>query len=115
MTPFYDPMIAKVIVHAPTRAQALAALDQALDDAVIIGPKTNLAFLRALLSSPEVREGAFDTGLIDANLGGSEPSLMPQMHAPCSPARVCCWPAAKRCAPRPSPLLILGGSRIRSN
>ena len=75
MTPFYDPMIAKVIVHAPTRAQALAALDQALGEAVIIGPKTNLAFLRALLSSPEVVSGAFDTGLIDANLArlGAEP------------------------------------------
>ena len=75
VTPFYDPMIAKVIVHAPTRAQALAALDQALDEAVIIGPKTNLAFLRALLGSPEVREGALDTGLIDANLArlGAEP------------------------------------------
>src|ERR1700734_646075 len=49
VTPYYDPMIAKVIVHGTTRAEALAALLTALDDAVIIGPKTNLAFLRGLL------------------------------------------------------------------
>ncbi len=68
VTPFYDPMIAKLIVHAPTRAQALAALNRALDEAIVIGPKTNLAFLRALLRSPEALEGSFDTGFIDANL-----------------------------------------------
>ena len=75
VTPFYDPMIAKVIVHAPTRAEALAALLKELDDAVIIGPKTNLAFLRALLRSPEFAAGTIDTGFIDANLGrlGAEP------------------------------------------
>ena len=49
VTPYYDPMIAKVIVHGATRAEALAALLNELDDAVVIGPKTNLAFLRGLL------------------------------------------------------------------
>ncbi len=68
VTPFYDPMIAKLIVHAPTRAQALAALNEALDQAIVIGPKTNLAFLRALLRSPEAQRGSFDVGFIDANL-----------------------------------------------
>jgi 3-methylcrotonyl-CoA carboxylase alpha subunit len=69
VTPFYDPMIAKLIVHAPTRTQALDALNKELDDAVVIGPKTNLAFLRALCRSPEVLSGMFDTGLIDSHLG----------------------------------------------
>jgi 3-methylcrotonyl-CoA carboxylase alpha subunit len=75
VTPYYDPMIAKVIVHGPSRAEALAGLIKELDDAVIIGPKTNLAFLRALLLSPEFRAGAIDTGFIDANLGrlGAQP------------------------------------------
>jgi 3-methylcrotonyl-CoA carboxylase alpha subunit len=68
VTPFYDPMIAKVIVHAGTRAEALAALIKELDDAVVIGPKTNLAFLRALLLSPEFAAGSINTGFIDANL-----------------------------------------------
>ena len=75
VTPFYDPMIAKVIVHGATRAEALAALVKAIDDAVVIGPKTNLAFLSKLLRSPEFEAGRVDTGFIDANLGrlGAQP------------------------------------------
>jgi 3-methylcrotonyl-CoA carboxylase alpha subunit len=75
VTPYYDPMIAKVIVHGATRADALAALLSELDAAVMIGPKTNLAFLRGLLRSPEFAAGTVDTGFIDANLGrlGAEP------------------------------------------
>ena len=75
VTPYYDPMIAKVIVHGASRAEALAALLKALDEAVVIGPKTNLAFLRGLLRSREFAAGAIDTGFIDANLGrlGAQP------------------------------------------
>jgi 3-methylcrotonyl-CoA carboxylase alpha subunit len=75
VTPYYDPMIAKVIAHGATRAEALAALVKALDEAVVIGPKTNLAFLSKLLRSPEFGAGTIDTGFIDANLGrlGAEP------------------------------------------
>jgi 3-methylcrotonyl-CoA carboxylase alpha subunit len=75
VTPFYDPMIAKVIVHGATRAEALATLASELDDAVVIGPKTNLAFLSKLLRSPEFESGRIDTGFIDANLGrlGAQP------------------------------------------
>ena len=75
VTPYYDPMIAKVIVHRASRAEALAGLIKELDDAVIIGPKTNLGFLSALLRSPEFQAGAIDTGFIDANLGrlGAQP------------------------------------------
>jgi 3-methylcrotonyl-CoA carboxylase alpha subunit len=78
VTPYYDPMIAKVIVHGMSRAEALAALLKELDDAVVIGPKTNLAFLRALLRSREFAAGAIDTGFIDTNLGG----LGAQPHPP---------------------------------
>ena len=75
VTPYYDPMIAKVIVHGADRAEALAGLLKELDDAVIIGPKTNLGFLRALLRSREFKAGTIDTGYIDANLGrlGAQP------------------------------------------
>ncbi len=75
VTPYYDPMIAKVIVHGATRAEALAALLTELDAAVIIGPKTNLAFLSGLLRSREFAAGTVDTGFIDANLGrlGAQP------------------------------------------
>jgi 3-methylcrotonyl-CoA carboxylase alpha subunit len=78
VTPYYDPMIAKVIVHGANRATALAALLKELDDAVVIGPKTNLAFLRALLRAHEFAAGTIDTGFIDANLGrlGAQPHPM---------------------------------------
>jgi 3-methylcrotonyl-CoA carboxylase alpha subunit len=68
VTPHYDPMLAKVIAHAPTRAQALDRLSHALGETVIAGPRSNLAFLRALLDSKEMRGGIVDTGLIERNL-----------------------------------------------
>jgi 3-methylcrotonyl-CoA carboxylase alpha subunit len=68
VTPFYDSMIAKVIAHGATREAALAKLDDALNKAIVIGPKTNLAFLSALLNAREVASGRYDTGFIDANL-----------------------------------------------
>ncbi len=68
VTPFYDSMIAKLIAHGETRKAALARLVEALQTAVVIGPKTNIAFLIALLTSPEVAAGGYDTGFIDANL-----------------------------------------------
>ena len=74
VTPYYDPMIAKVIVHGATRGEALAALVSELDEALIIRPKTNLAFLGNLLRSPEFAAGTVDTGFIDANLGRLEPA-----------------------------------------
>ncbi len=55
VTSYYDPMIAKVIVHGATRTEALAALLRELDAAVIIGPKTNLAFLRGPHAQPGIR------------------------------------------------------------
>ncbi len=102
VTPFYDPMIAKLIVHAPTRVEALRMLNKELDDAVVIGPKTNLAFLRALMRSPEVASGSFDTGFIDAHIArlGASPHA-PDQHAVLAAARLL---LARRDASRPSPL-----------
>jgi acetyl-CoA/propionyl-CoA carboxylase, biotin carboxylase, biotin carboxyl carrier protein len=64
----YDPMLAKVIASAPTRAEALAALDRALGETVVLGVGTNVGFLRALLRDPEVRSGALDTQLVERRL-----------------------------------------------
>jgi acetyl-CoA/propionyl-CoA carboxylase biotin carboxyl carrier protein len=61
----YDPMIAKVIAHGPDRATALARLDAALAETVVLGVDTNIADLRALLADPAVRAGDLDTGLLD--------------------------------------------------
>jgi 3-methylcrotonyl-CoA carboxylase alpha subunit len=68
ITPFYDPMIAKLIANAPTRDAALDRLGHAIERTVIGGPRTNLAFLAALCRAPEFRSGRIDTGFVDRNL-----------------------------------------------
>ncbi|MHB2168090.1 acetyl/propionyl/methylcrotonyl-CoA carboxylase subunit alpha [Alsobacter sp. R-9] len=68
VTPFYDPMIAKVIAHGETRDEALDRLSAALGATLAAGPRTNLAFLQALADAPDFRAGRFDTGFIDRHL-----------------------------------------------
>jgi 3-methylcrotonyl-CoA carboxylase alpha subunit len=68
VTPFYDPMIAKVIAHAPTRVAALDALASALEQTVVAGPRSNAGFLAALARADGFRQGDFDTGFIDRNM-----------------------------------------------
>jgi 3-methylcrotonyl-CoA carboxylase alpha subunit len=64
ISPFYDPMIAKVIVHGPTRDVALAKLRAALAGCQVGGTVTNLAFLGALAGHDGFGQGDVDTGLI---------------------------------------------------
>jgi len=61
-------MIGKVIAHGATRDEALDRLSAALGRTVVAGPKTNVAFLKALCDAEGFRNGAFDTGFIDRNL-----------------------------------------------
>ncbi len=68
VSPYYDPMIAKLIVYGDDRASALARMSAALASARVAGPRSNLAFLKALVDHPKVRAGGFDTGLIDREL-----------------------------------------------
>jgi 3-methylcrotonyl-CoA carboxylase alpha subunit len=69
VTPFYDPMIAKLIVHEKTRDQALDRLAAALEQTVVVGPHSNARFLAALCRAPGFRSGDFDTAFIDRHLG----------------------------------------------
>ncbi|MDC1481733.1 acetyl/propionyl/methylcrotonyl-CoA carboxylase subunit alpha [Ascidiaceihabitans sp.] len=64
ISPFYDPMIAKVIVHGPTRDVALAKLSAALKGTQVAGTVTNLGFLGALAEHKGFAAGDVDTGLI---------------------------------------------------
>ena len=65
ITPYYDPMIAKVIVHGPDRSTALAKLGKALGETSAMGCATNIRFLKELSQHPEVVSGHVDTGLIE--------------------------------------------------
>lgn len=65
VSPWYDPMIAKVTVHAPARGRALQALSAALDATQVAGTVTNLDFLRRLSRDRGFVAGDVDTGLIE--------------------------------------------------
>jgi 3-methylcrotonyl-CoA carboxylase alpha subunit len=68
VTPFYDPMLAKLIAHGNSRHEALDRLAGALDNTIVVGPRSNAGFLAALCRAAEFRKGDFDTGFIDRNL-----------------------------------------------
>lgn len=65
VTPNYDPMLAKLIVWAPSRVEALQRMRRALDEFVVLGTTTNLRFLRELCDVSDVIEGSTDTTMID--------------------------------------------------
>jgi len=64
ISPFYDPMIAKLVVHGSDRAAALAALSAALARTEVAGSTVNTAFLAALAADADFAAGDVDTGLI---------------------------------------------------
>ncbi len=61
---WYDPMIAKLCTHAPTRGEAITAMAQALDAFYIDGIQHNLAFLSAIMQNPRWTSGTLSTGFI---------------------------------------------------
>lgn len=67
ISPFYDPMIAKLIVWGADRAQALARMAQALAEFHIVGLATNIAFLKRLVEGEAFATADLDTGLIERN------------------------------------------------
>jgi 3-methylcrotonyl-CoA carboxylase alpha subunit len=64
ISPYYDSMIAKLIVHGATRSEALAKLDKALAQTHIVGLHTNVQFLRHVVQSPSFMQANLDTALI---------------------------------------------------
>jgi acetyl-CoA carboxylase biotin carboxylase subunit len=63
VTPHYDPLLAKVIAHGPTRAAAISRLTAALRDFEVEGLKSNIPFLLAVLADPGFVAGEVHTGL----------------------------------------------------
>ena len=70
VTPYYDSMIAKIIVQAQDRTEAIEKMSTALDEMVIIGVKTNLDFQYAILQNETFRAGGADTGFIERFMKG---------------------------------------------
>jgi 3-methylcrotonyl-CoA carboxylase alpha subunit len=65
ITPFYDPMIAKLIVHGATRDEALARMNRALRECEVVGPHTNVEFLQRIVTSEPFSTADLDTGIIE--------------------------------------------------
>ena len=70
ISPFYDPMIAKVIAHGATREEARSRLVRALRDTVVLGPTTNRHFLIRLLEHPAFAAGKATTAFIGRHFAG---------------------------------------------
>ena len=109
ITPFYDPMIAKLIAHAPSRAVAAGVLAQACAAVEVWPVKTNAGFLARCLEHPDFARGAVDTAFIETRLDALVPPAEP------SPAVLAAAAAATLAAARagePSPWTALTGFRL---
>jgi 3-methylcrotonyl-CoA carboxylase alpha subunit len=78
VTPYYDPLLAKLIVHGADRDTALARLRSALDEVEVVGVATNAAFLARLAQLPALARAELDTGFVEreraALLGAAAPA-----------------------------------------
>jgi len=89
ITPYYDPMIAKLIVHGADRDQARARMIAALAQTEVVGVRTNIAFLSRLMSDDAFAQADLDTGLIERRRA----TLLPA-PAPADEAALVCATAA---------------------
>jgi acetyl/propionyl-CoA carboxylase alpha subunit len=78
ITPHYDPMIAKVIAHAPDRPAAIRRLVNALEQTVALGVRTNQAFLIDLLQHPAFYAGDLHTGFLTEHVVSRPDSALPE-------------------------------------
>ena len=135
VTPYYDPLIAKLIVTRPNRASALDALREALDELVVGPVPTNAGFLRWLTGLPALRSGDMTTNVIDAlrptsptgapgsgeksgdtvDTPGSGAMPMPPSSGDAAPLATAAWLARlrrQRAAQPASPWSALGSFRL---
>jgi acetyl-CoA carboxylase biotin carboxylase subunit len=65
VSPYYDSLLAKIIVHAPTRAEAIEKMSTALSELTVTGPTTTAAFHHSVLAHPDFAEGAVTTRWVE--------------------------------------------------
>jgi len=73
--PNYDSMIAKLLAHRDTREQAIATMLRALDEFVIVGPKTTIPLLRRVLNHTDFRASEHDTSFVERYFGSHPPAI----------------------------------------
>ncbi len=81
ITPFYDSMIAKVIVWDETRMQAIQKIQKVLSESVVFGVKTNIPLLKKIMDHPEFVQGTMTTRFMDTHFANPiiVPPLSPEM------------------------------------
>ena len=89
----YDPMLAKVIVHGPTREAARRVLVAALDQTAVIGLRTNVGFLRSLVASPAYEQAAIHTAWLDSDPSGAAAYDLPEIPGRLQP--IAAWVLAR--------------------
>ena len=77
VSPWYDSMIAKVIVNAPTRLEAIRKMRVALEELTCEGIDTNIDFLYLLMYNPDFIMGRIDTSFLEKNCDGIIKSIIP--------------------------------------
>jgi acetyl/propionyl-CoA carboxylase alpha subunit len=80
----FDPMLAKLICHAESREAAIDRLDRALRDYIVLGTKTNISWLRRVVTHPAFREGRVSTRFIadhEESLRRTTPEVIPAIAA----------------------------------
>ncbi|WP_062784099.1 acetyl/propionyl/methylcrotonyl-CoA carboxylase subunit alpha [Novosphingobium capsulatum] len=107
ISPFYDPMVAKVIAHGPSREDARQRLAKMLDETAIWPVRTNAAFLARLLHHPQFVAGDVDTGLI-----GRDGAALAEPLAPSAAALA--KAAARLVVPSLAPGLRLNAAPVRT-
>jgi acetyl-CoA/propionyl-CoA carboxylase biotin carboxyl carrier protein len=107
----YDPLLAKVIAHGSTRAEALARLRGALRETAVLGVRTNVGFLCELLGDPHVLAGELDTGLVERTpVGATAP--VPAARAALVALVAQALERRRRDPGREDPFARLGGWRV---
>lgn len=76
ITPFYDPMLSKLIVWADTREAAIKKMESSLREYIVLGVKTNIGFLIRVMNNDEFRKGKIDTGFIERHPELLKPSAV---------------------------------------
>lgn len=76
ITPFYDPMLSKLIVWADTREAAIKKMESSLREYIVLGVKTNIGFLIRVMNNNEFRKGKIDTGFIERHPELLKPSVV---------------------------------------
>jgi acetyl-CoA carboxylase biotin carboxylase subunit len=78
---YYDPMIAKLIVHAADRQRGLDRMERALREFLVLGVKTSIPLHRWLVSHPDVRSGNVDTGWLEREWSPERAQALDEEHA----------------------------------